>query len=218
MKISRRTLLLAALLSTSTISKNDAVPTRASTPIDSEPQFSANNAKFDYYAGSNARWFVDRERGVVSAWSLKEALPLWSRDGIVYRAAPTANIATQEIKSRDNLFRSPAPEIFGRVYFFLDDVACPSRSETSRRPQIQRDNLLIALDPQAQGRLVWERRAQDFAPFFPKNARLRFINDIKALPNDELLVRLQAENSSKVFALNAATGEARPLESLPASN
>ena len=218
MKISRRTLLIATLLSTLISPQSDAVFPLAFALNDNESQHSTSNDKFDYYVGSNARWLVDRERGVVSAWSLKEEIPLWSRDGVVYRATPIANVATQEIKNQDHLFSSPATEIFGRVYFLLDDVAHSSRSESLRPSLTRRDDLLIALDRQAQGRLVWERRAQDFIPFFPKNARLRFLNDIKATANDELLVYIQAENTIKGFALNAATGEPRPLKSLPTSD
>lgn len=180
---------------------------------DAEPPIVDQNANSRYYVSSNARWNVDKERGVVSAWALKEERPLWSRDGVVYKTSPRANVAISEINVADHAIPSPALEIFGRVYFLLDDVD-DSRSFNKNRSQPRPDALLIALDPNAQGRLVWERRAQDFAPFFPKNARgrLRFIDNVNSSPRDELVVLVQGEKEIKRFALDAATGTPRLLE------
>ena len=158
---------------------------------------------------SNARWFVDKRHGVISAWSLVDAAPLWSSNGVVYRALGSANSAVKEL-TQPEAPSVPATEIFGRVYFFLNDVAA-RRALPSASASVRQDDLLIALDPYAQGRLVWKRRAQDFAPFFPSYDKraLGFVGDVQPLPNDELLVQVAAERETKRFALNAATGEPR---------
>ena len=102
-------------------------------------------------------------------------------------------------------------EIFGRVYLFLDDITGLSDNEP---PPSLKKNLLIALDPRAQGRLVWRRRAEDFALFFAPQERnvLCFRNEVVPLPNDELLVQVQGKRKVKRFALDAATGAFRLLD------
>ena len=186
-------------------------PTAANSKPDGVSHRLDEDATSYSYVGSNARWLVDRKRGIVSAWSLEEASPLWSLDGVVYRISPNANHAIPITKISEKVFPPSAWEIFGRVYFLLDDVA---DSRSFHKTPTRRDALLIAIDPNAQGRLVWECRAQDFAPFFPKNARgrLRFIDNVNSSPRDELVVLVQGEKEIKRFALDAATGTPRLLE------
>jgi hypothetical protein len=175
---------------------------------DNRSQNINDGANVELFVGSNARWLVDKRRRVVSALSLETETPLWSRNGVVFQANPLATSLSQDVAPAKN--GSPAPEFFGRVYFFLDDDATLRFGE---RPRVFADALLVALDPLAQGRLVWKLRAQDFAPFFPTEARqnLRFLPKIRPLPNDELLVQVLSEKETKHFALNAATGLPRPL-------
>lgn len=178
----------------------------ASTPY--EPKSYVEN-----YVGSNARWQVDRRRGIVSAWNLERALPLWSQNGVVFRSSPLANDAnsTLVLTSAPSV---PATEIFGRVYFFLN-APSQRRENAPDAPFIRRDDLLLALDPRSQGRLAWIRRAQDFVIFFEsKSEALEFGSQLEPLPNDELLVVVKsAFEGAKRFAVDAATGIFRPFES-----
>lgn len=177
----------------------------------SKSQTPQNNLDQVCRVSSNARWFVDKRHGVVSAWSLVDNAPLWSSNGVVFRVSNSKTNAVKELTKLD-IPTIPATEIFGRVYFFLNDVSA-RRALSSAPANFRQDNLLIALDPNAQGRLVWKRRAQDFAPFFPScdKRALGFVDDIQILPNDELLIQVAAEGETKRFALNAATGEPRLL-------
>lgn len=160
-----------------------------------------NADDFELYVDKRARWLVDLRLGVVSAWELERDVPLWSRDGVVFRVAqrPTDVISDLNAASR----RKPRPtfEIFGRVYFFVNDA-------------------LVALDPRAQGRLVWKRNAADFAPFFagPRNAPSAgraddvspsFIPKIASTLNDRLLVQARRGQETKSFIIDAASGEFR---------
>ena len=211
MKLKLRYLLI--LTSTLTAIARDAytTPQTVAQSVGDRVVVTKENARFLLYLGSNARWLVDRRHGVVSAWALEEERPLWSSSGVVFRLNPASN---RDIQNAANLkFSTPRPttEIFGRVYLFLDDITGLSDNET---PPSLRKNLLIALDPRAQGRLVWRRRAEDFALFFAPQERnvLRFRNEVVPLPNDELLVRIQGESEAKRFALDAATGAFRLLD------
>lgn len=162
------------------------------------------NATYDYFVGSNARWIIDRLHGAVLAWDREKNTPLWSQDGVVYRTQPLINHVSEEVVFPAETLASQAPEIFGRVYFFLDARRTPKEAQ----PCFRRDNLLIALDVKAQGRLVWQVDVQDFASFFPPNERraLRFLNEIRAASNDALLIQIQSEQEIKPFLLDAATG------------
>ena len=167
-----------------------------------------DDATAEYYVGSNARWRLDRRHGVISAWSLEKPFPLWSQDGVVFRSRPQVKGVVKEVARKEKSAISPATEIFHRVYFFLDDVA----RKDARSPE-RRDDLLIALDPNAQGRLVWKRNAQDFAHFFSEDAgALRFLDEIQPAPNDQLLVSVQGQDEVRRFTLDAATGVPRLLD------
>ncbi len=170
-----------------------------------------SNEDVDYFLGSNARWLINRRQGVVSAWKLDEARPLWSRDGVVFRLPKRTNGAAQNLQPiQDQPFRH-AVEFFGRVYFLLDDSARQTPS-AAKRPRERGDNLLISLDLRAQGRLVWARRAQEFARFFSNApAALSFLDKIAALDNDELLIQIKSDFETKLFVLDAADGTLRRL-------
>ena len=170
-----------------------------------------SNEDVDYFLGSNARWLINRRQGVVSAWKLDEAQPLWSRDGVVFRLPKRTNGAAQNLQQiQDQPFRH-AVEFFGRVYFLLDDSARQNPS-AAKRPRERGDNLLISLDLRAQGRLVWARRAQEFARFFSNApAALCFLDKIAALDNDELLIQIKSDFETKLFVLDAADGTLRRL-------
>ena len=170
-----------------------------------------SDAYVDCYISSNARWQVDRRRGIVSAWDLERPLPLWSQDGVVFRLSPLSNEAISELNTTSAI---PATEIFGRVYFFLN--ASAPRRENEKAESFRRQNdALLALDPRAQGRLVWICRAQDFASFFaPDAGALHFVPRVEILSNDELLIVVQSERqNARSFAVDAATGIFRPLDS-----
>ena len=204
------------ILTTSLFATFSALPLTWSlsvaTTISDEAATPRNDDAYAGYVGSNARWLVDKRHGVVYAWELEENRPLWSSDGVVFRASPYKSDAYGKTARLPETFDN-ATEIFGRLYFLLDEI--DSRSLNNEVPNARRDQLLVALAPKEQGRLVWRRRAQDFAPFFTSQTNLRFTNGITPLPNDELLVKVQAENETIPFALNAATGEARRLEANP---
>lgn len=158
-------------------------------------------SRFDYYVGADARWLVDRRDNVVSAWSLQEDRPLWSRDGVVFREnkRPTDVIASFKKISAEP---KPATEIFGRVYFFLN-LQAPQNDERN----VRRNELLVALDPRAQGRLVWKLRAPDFAFLFsPDVSSLQFLDAIAPLPNDRLLIVVQGDGETRSIEIDAATG------------
>lgn len=180
--------------------------TYASTPYDKTPYV-------ENYVGSNARWQVDRRHGVVSAWELERPLPLWSQDGVVFRLSPLANDAKFTLAPTADA-PVPATEIFARVYFFLD-APSQRREHDADAPFTRRNDLLLALDPRSQGRLAWICRAQDFAVFFkPNQEPPQFVPRVESLPNDELLVVVEtASEGGKRFAVDAATGTFRPLDS-----
>lgn len=204
----RAFLFTFATLLVSTLKKNDASSSALVVPTnDVASSLSTDERDFVCFVGSNARWLVDRRQGVVSAWRLNEARPLWSQDGVVFRVCRRPSDAFERFKSVEPSRYRQATEIFGRVYFLLDDA--PADSDDERR-----DTLLVALDPRAQGRLVWRRRAQEFAPFFPAAPprSLYFAADVEAAPNDELLVKIQAGDRVNRFALDAANGAFRSLE------
>lgn len=163
----------------------------------------------EQYRGSNARWLVDRRRGSISAWELERPVPLWSNNGVVFRSTPQVTDVFSTFYN--NAFQEAplATEIFGRVYFFLDDV---SQRSVPSESYARRDVLLVALDPQAQGRLVWTRRAKDFASFFNADASsLRFAPRLASLSNDKLAVQVFSDREIKEFAINAADGSFRSL-------
>lgn len=207
MRLAVKLLLAATAIPTAFSDAQDAVET-ASRPVAEVYQ---DNLNLEYYVGSNARWLVDRRLGVISALSLDNASPLWSKDGVVFRAAHTAILSLKEVTPSQNATSRPAIEAFGRVYFFLD---APSLFQDVA-PRFQNNALLVALDSKAQGRLAWKLNVQEFAPFFsPEDRRdLRFLNKIQSTANDELLVSIQSERELKRFALDAATGRPRFLES-----
>ncbi len=185
----------------------DAAETYASSPYNAAPYV-------ENYVSPDARWQVDRQRGTVSAWELARPVPLWSRDGVVFRSSPNTTNANSTFPPT---FVSPVPAtaIFGRVYFFLN---APSKRRKSDAASLPRQNdLLLALDPNSQGRLAWICRAQDFAIFFEhKSGPLQFVTRLESLPDDELLVIVQtASHDAKPFAVDAATGTFRPLDSVP---
>ena len=169
----------------------------------------------EYYVGSNVRWLVDRRSGVISAQSLDAASPLWSKDGIVFRATHCEPIPIKEVTLSLETPSRPAAEAFGRVYFFLDAPSRPNDVASRARYNA----LLVALDAKAQGRLAWKLNAQDFAPFFPPKERreLRFIDQLQSTANDELIIFVQSERKLNRFALDAATGRPRFLESFTIS-
>lgn len=153
------------------------------------------------YADKQARWLADLRLGVVSAWDVERDIPLWSRDGVVFRVAQRPNDAISDLRAATRQKPLPTLTIFGRVYFFLNDA-------------------LIALDPSAQGRLVWRRNAVDFASFFdaPNNASplLRaddalpsLVPKIRPAPNDRLLIQARRGQETKSFLIDAASGEFR---------
>lgn len=168
-------------------------------PSDVESQYSV-------CVGTNARWIVDRRHGVVYAVSLETDRPLWSRDGVVFRL--TTKRPTLDFSNLNNVSaatRRNGEEIAGRVYLLLDDI-------TSSKKDLQRDALLIALDPRAQGRVVWELRAKEFAFAFPGDeSQPAFTRRIEALGGDELIIQIQTANACRNFAVDAATGSPRPL-------
>lgn len=171
-----------------------------------------SSSYLDFYVGSNARWLVDRQTGTVAAWELKRPLPLWSSDGVVYRQATRRTNVVEGLTSLRDVEPSPTIESFGRVYFFLNDVS-RRRSTSAPASFVRRDDLLLAIDLEAQGRLVWARRADDFARFFPPDvSSLCFLPQLKPLPNDELLVFVQGDQETKCFAVDAAAGTARLLD------
>lgn len=208
MKFKLRTLLiLTSALATLANSPSCAVAQNGGERVVATDE----NTRFSLYVGSNARWLVDRRQGAVSAWSLEEDRPLWSPSGVVLRLKPSSNRETPSITELNSSIKRPTTEIFERVYFFLNDVTEFSVNENSRS---SKNNLLVALDPRAQGRLVWRRRAEDFVPFFARQegSVLRFLNELAPLSNDELLVQVQGEREVKRFALDAATGAVRLLD------
>jgi len=147
---------------------------------------------FKYYVGRRERWLVDLRYGVISAWELERDVPLWSRDGVAFRVAQRPNDVISDFKTASLQKAAPLVEIFGRVYFFLNDV-------------------LVALDPRAQGRLVWKRNAADFAPFFAArdDAPLVFTPKISPLSKDRLLIQARLGQDAKFFIVDAASGEFR---------
>lgn len=178
---------------------------------------SVDNERFALFIGSNARWLVDRRLGAITAWDLKRDVPLWTRDGVAYRVARRPNY---DISNFSAIVAEPAREFFGRVYFLLDAPDAKSASFDDESNVVERrDDLLVALDARAQGRLVWSRRADDFAPFFPpapKNVRPngRFVSLPQTLPNDLLEVQVELNQEVKRFLLDAADGEPRSSESV----
>lgn len=161
----------------------------------------SNANDFEIYVDKQARWLVDLRLGVVSAWELERDVPLWSRDGVVFRVAQRPTDAISDLYVATKAKPRPTREIFNRVYFFVNDV-------------------LIALDPRAQGRLVWKRNAADFAPFFAvsNNAPLlqladdvapSFIPQIYPTFNDRLLIQARRGQEIKSFTIDAASGEFR---------
>ena len=165
----------------------------------------------EYYVGSNACWFVDRRAGAISALSLDNLSPLWSKDGVVFRAATAVNFKLKDAAPPQNTTPFHATEAFGRVYFFLDAPQNPRNADSP----LQYNALLVALDAKAQGRLAWKLNVKEFAPFFSPDERreLCFINKIKFASHDELIVQVQSAREIKRFALDAATGRPRFLES-----
>lgn len=172
----------------------------------------------DYYVGSNARWIVDRQEGSVSAWERERPVPLWSSDGVVFRLSSRRNAAPVRLSATSSADSfAPTTEFFGRAYFFLND-APRSRSENALSPFVRRDDLLLALDLRAQGRLVWKRRARDFADFFASDvSSLRFLPRLEILSNDKLLAFVQGDQEVKRFAIDAADGTFRLLDALSQS-
>ncbi len=169
-------------------------------------------AYVDYYVGSNARWIVDRQNGSVSAWELNRPLPLWSNDGVVFRLSSRRNVAPSRLSATSADSFAPTTEFFGRAYFFLND-ASHVPSEGAASPFVRRDDLLLALDLRAQGRLVWKLRARDFARFFASDvSSLQFLPQLEPLPNDELLAVVQGDRNIKRFAISAADGTPRLLD------
>lgn len=162
----------------------------------------ADNAEnYLLYRDKRARWLVDLRLGVVSAWEIERDVPLWSRDGVVFRVAQRPDDVISRLRVAARQTPLPTLEIFGRAYFFLNDV-------------------LVALDPRAQGRLVWRRNIADFASFFaaPNNAStLRrdadvspsFVPKIRPLSNDRLLIQTRRGQETKFFLIDAASGEFR---------
>lgn len=157
--------------------------------------------KLILYADRQARWLVDLRLGAVSVWDVERDVPLWSRDGVVFRVARRPNDALSDLRAAARQKPLPTLTIFGRVYFFLNDV-------------------LIALDPRAQGRLVWRLNADDFAAFFdaPNNespllraddVSLSFVPNIRPAPNDRLLIQTRRGQDTKFFLIDAASGEFR---------
>lgn len=180
------------------------------TEIGEPPRAVAEPKRLDYalYLGKNARWLVDLRLNIVSAWALERDVPLWSRDGVVFRAKDRPNDVVADFATASKRPTAPAIEIFGRVYFFLNDA-------------------LVALDPNAQGRLVWRRNAQDFARFFAAtpplrdansnadNAKPSLIPEIRSLSGDRLLIEARFRQETLSFILDAASGDfrlARPDE------
>lgn len=160
-----------------------------------EQKEDATSQKFNYYIGKNARWLVDLQLNVISAWELERDVPLWSRDGVVFRVFQRPNNAISDFNKASTQSPLPATEIFGRVYFFLNDD-------------------LIALDSRAQGRLVWRRNIKEFIPFFTSfNPTLAdapvFIPEIFPLNSDRLLIQTRRGQETQCFILDAASGEFR---------
>lgn len=183
------TCLLTPLCESTTRSASLAQDSPAASPPASAD---ANPNDFKYYIGRQERWLVDLRLGVVSAWELERDAPLWSRDGVVFRVAQRPNDVFSDFKVASMQTPEPVVEIFGRVYFFLNDA-------------------LVALDPRAHGRLVWKRNAADFAPFFAAhdNAPLVFTPKISPLSKDRLLIQARRGQDVKFFIVDAAYGEFR---------
>lgn len=183
---------------------------RAADPPRGDSDLSLDD-RFELRLGSNARWLVDQEKGAISAWNLTSDEPLWTRDGVVYRAFQRPNnvIACfkEAIKSRRV---EPAREIFGRVYFILDAV---ERTPFSPSPVRRRGATLVALDARNQGRLVWSRQADEFLRFFsetPETApgsNARFVESPQRDAQDAIHVQVQRGQDVKTFFLDAASGD-----------
>lgn len=193
------TCLLTPLCESTTRSASLAQDSPAASPPASAD---ANPNDFKYYIGRQERWLVDLRLGVVSAWELERDAPLWSRDGVVFRVAQRPNDVFSDFKVASMQTPEPVVEIFGRVYFFLNDA-------------------LVALDPRAHGRLVWKRNVDDFARFFAApssasplqdevdDASLSLTPKILPLSKDRLLIQARRDRDAKFFIVDAASGEFR---------
>lgn len=190
-----------------------AAPVAPRRDAASPPSAAQEDARrFQYYVGANARWIIDLRLNVVSAWDRSLDVPLWSRDGVVFRVFQRPNDVKTDFKAATAQPPVPAPEFFGRVYFFLDGV-------------------LVALDPRAQGRLVWKLYVEELTRFFsaPKNADLNaisgsspaldqdakspvFLPKLRSLTDDRLLVQTRRGQELKTFVVDAASGEFRPAQ------
>lgn len=186
-----------------------ALPCRAEPPASTPPTSATLTTYTELYQGSNARWLANKRYGVISAWKIERFTPLWSKDGVVFRLNPTRNDVFSTLNNAPTTRPVYATEIRKRVYFILDDVA---RRRVDANNGAPRDNLLVALDSRAQGRLVWTRRANDFAAFFESDtSALRFAPPLLPLTDDELTIRVQNDQEVKEFAINAADGAFRLL-------
>ena len=190
--------ILPTFLATCLLAPLCESPTRSASfaqdfPAATRPTFADSKTDdFKYYVGRQERWLVDLRLGVVSAWELERDVPLWSRDGVVFRVAQRPNDVISDFKLASRQKAEPAVEIFGRVYFFLNDG-------------------LVALDPRAQGRLVWKRNAADVAPFFDArdDAPFFFTPKISPLSKDRPLIQARLGQDAKFFIVDAASGEFR---------
>lgn len=198
-----RTLILALAASLPSPYR-DETPTSISLHAETALKSDISTTYIELYQNADARWLINRRHGVISVWNLKDAAPLWSNDGVVFRLTPSRNNVVSILSATDAAPSKSATEINGRVYFFLDDVR---RRRVAEKATVRRNDLLVALDSRAQGRLVWTRRAKDFAPFFTSDASsLRFDSPIAPIANDKLTIRVRNDQEVKEFAIDAADG------------
>lgn len=170
--------------------------------------------QIETFVGSNARWIVDRQRGAISAWELTRNAPLWTRDGTVYRTFERPKHDVALLTSNALNGAKPACEFFGRVYFLLDAIEDSRVTRFFSTRCVKNDDLLVVLDTRNQGRLVWSRRADDFAPFFSsrlknKDSRCRFVGLPRSFDNDFIKIQVQREQEVNFFLIDAASGETR---------
>ncbi len=148
-------------------------------------------------------WIVDDENGRIAAFDDDGRKPLWSDDGIVFQFPRRFNGRPSQTHIIQTLNNAPrrAASAFGRVYFLL-----ASPTDGAERSAL---NVLLALDPQAQGRLVWIRRADDFERFFSPTSDstpCEFVGPPRPAPNDVVNIEVKRDDKRIGVSLNVADG------------
>lgn len=163
------------------------------------------------FTTSFALWQIDRHLGTISARDPDDpSNTLWSSSGVVYRAR-----SGNDLFPYYSFLKVNGAEHCGRVYFSISEKSPLPLDDYADEKNAVYEEILLALDPNSQGRVVWKLRESDFINYiyrrFPEledQEQSKPIVNITPTQEDGDILIVDLEEDERVYRLSidAAVG------------